>query len=196
MSIKRSKRVYWCLKWFCDKGKGIRVVTVKSMVTQFLKRNVELFHHFFCAPWFQSYPKICSSLPSNYNPFFYYDKAMNNLHENSHGTQMVRVDQKNVARSLCAIHKVSHYAFQQNSGSVWMVLYLLDKSWPLRWVEILSGYCRSERGSAVRRKNADIKECSILLAIFNKKRAIICFRGIKRGPVQRSCDGSRGVVRI
>lgn len=45
----------------------------------------------------------------------------------------------------------------------------MDKSRLLRWVEILSGYCRSERGNAVRRKNTDIKECSILPALFKIK---------------------------
>lgn len=115
------------------KGKRILVVTVKSMMTQFQKEMWNRFTIPLVRLDSNRIQKIRANLPSNYNPFFYYDKTIVSIDtlkrdveyrthlENAYWDIIVMV-----ARLLSLIHELQMFARGKDANDSPMYVKILD----------------------------------------------------------------------
>ncbi len=97
------------------KGKRILVVTVKSMMAQFQKEMWDRFTIPLVRLDSQKIQRIRSSLPANYNPFFYYDKTIVSIDTLKKDVEY-RVHLENAYWDIIVIDEAQNVADRQNQA--------------------------------------------------------------------------------
>lgn len=97
------------------KGKRILVVTVKSMMTQFQKEMWDRFTIPLVRLDSSRIARIRASLPSNYNPFFYYDKVIVSIDTLKRDVEY-RVHLENAYWDIIVIDEAQNVADRKNQA--------------------------------------------------------------------------------